>query len=83
MEKEKSLDPKDEALERILAGEETVTFQGGVDLAENCTLEPLKDHDGIYAIVSSDLQGSIGYTRNTSLLNNINPGESISSDFMK
>ena len=64
--------PSEIALQLVLSGEkETVCFPIGelepADLTE-CTLEPLKDHEGIFAIVSHEQTGAVGFTKNQDVL---------------
>ena len=39
-------------------------FEGAQINEEECTVEPLKDHKGVYAIVDHSLQTCVGYTTN-------------------
>ena len=39
-------------------------FKGAQINKEECTVEPLKDHPGVYAIVDHSLHGCVGYTTN-------------------
>lgn len=70
----------------MLSGEkETVCFPAGeglpgVDLKE-CVLVVVKDHPGIYAIVSHEQTGAVGYTRNCDLLVGVKLGEMFSNDY--
>lgn len=78
--------PHEKALEKVLSGEkETVCFPAGEELPavdlKDCELIPVKDNPGVYAIVSHEQTGTVGYTKNPNLTKDIKSGEMFSDDF--
>lgn len=58
-----------QALAKVESGQaETawfLPFEGASIDNEECTLSPLKDHPGVFAIVDNALQSCVGYTTNS------------------